>query len=417
MSSSQSALPRRSGTLTNVTPPGRVESSTPPLPRPRRPHRRDHEAAAGSDTRALDISGAPSPHATSQANVGDDPNIPSDDTTQPAVRTGSRTTPPGRKSSATAVSSTTTTLAPAPASRHVRLTAQAADWYSRLSPLIRMALWCACGLIALYLFSVWTPLGQRLDDVLLHAAWRVEHVSPQNGSLNRLAAERAEALSRLWPTRRSHGEYLAAAGATLALVIGLVRRQWRAGLAAFGLVAAVLISNELLKKAVLGRPDLFSSEVPLTSHNSFPAGNTSTATALVLALILVAPPGARRYVARIGGAWAGTIAISTVVTGWHRVSDNLGSALLALGLFCVAAALARPRPPKRGAESIATPAQRRRHLPDRRTAILAGVAAIVLSVSTAFHPGTTDLLTLGALPVGLAPAFAAILGAELLPAE
>jgi membrane protein implicated in regulation of membrane protease activity len=117
-----------------------------------------------------------------------------------------------------------------------------------------------------------------------------------------------------------------------------------------------------LAKQVITRPEL--GVVGSSTHNSFPSGHAAVATALLLSALLVVPGRARVWVAVPGATGVSGIAAATMIAGWHRFSDVVGSLLLVATLYFVAAAAlarwtAKPTPngqppPHAGGVALAT---------------------------------------------------------------
>ncbi|MEU4475893.1 phosphatase PAP2 family protein [Micromonospora sp. NPDC023888] len=120
------------------------------------------------------------------------------------------------------------------------------------------------------------------------------------------------------------------------LVVGALRRRLVAGVVGVGMVLGAVVVSGAVKSA-LPRPDLQIESS--TTHNSFPSGHVSAATALLLAFVLVLPGWARRWLVVPGAAAVAVIASATMIAGWHRFSDALGGVLLGVALFCLAAAV------------------------------------------------------------------------------
>ncbi|MET8231809.1 phosphatase PAP2 family protein [Micromonospora sp. NPDC005298] len=195
------------------------------------------------------------------------------------------------------------------------------------SPRLLGAAVCALfGLVLTGAFFVRTYPGQWLDGLLLPRAERGGGYAQQSSLLD--------------PAR----SVLAAFGSTttlagllgVVLLVGLLGRRMVAGLAGVGMVLCAVLVAGATKSALL-RPDLQVGSS--TTHNSFPSGHVAVATALLLAFMLVLPARARRWLALPGVAGVTVIAGATMVAGWHRFSDALGGVLLAVALFCLAAAL------------------------------------------------------------------------------
>jgi membrane-associated phospholipid phosphatase len=110
------------------------------------------------------------------------------------------------------------------------------------------------------------------------------------------------------------------AGVLTVLAIGFARQRFAAGGAAAGLVVGSLLVARLLKLTLLTRADLDPGSA-VARHNSFPSGHVSAAVAVLLALAIVLPRGARPWVMIPGAVGVGWVAYATVLLGWHRPSD------------------------------------------------------------------------------------------------
>ena len=177
---------------------------------------------------------------------------------------------------------------------------------------------------------VWTPGGQSFDTALLPLSERGASYEQDTALLGPAKA----VLAFL-------GDELLLGVVLLAAVL-LSRRLWTS-VAAVGVVLGSLGTARVLKEVVV-RPDL--EVVGSSTHNSFPSGHVAVVTALVLAFLLVLPPAARWWVLVPGAAAVVVVGASTMITGWHRLSDVVGGALVAAVLHCLAAAaLADDRAP------------------------------------------------------------------------
>ncbi|MDG4826581.1 phosphatase PAP2 family protein [Asanoa sp. WMMD1127] len=118
-------------------------------------------------------------------------------------------------------------------------------------------------------------------------------------------------------------------------VVGLLRRRaWSAVAAAAVFVCSVGAAG--LIKEMLERPEL--GVETSTTHNSFPSGHVAGAAALLMGFLLVAPPRLRWWIAVPGTTGVSVIGAATMILGWHRFSDVVGSLLLVATVFCLAAA-------------------------------------------------------------------------------
>ncbi|WP_165878093.1 phosphatase PAP2 family protein [Micromonospora sp. MW-13] len=207
-------------------------------------------------------------------------------------------------------------LVPAPSRRphsvHPGLLVEAA-----LGSLLALALSCVVFL--------WTPAGQWLDGLLLPRAERGGGYEQQGDLVGP-----AKTVLALFGSPVVLAVLLGSV-----LLVGLARRRLVAGVVGIGMVlGAVAVAG--VAKTVLPRPE-FQIESS-TTHNSFPSGHVTAATALLLAFMLVLPGWARRWLAVPGALGVSVVASATMIAGWHRFSDTLGGVLLAVSLFCLAAA-------------------------------------------------------------------------------
>ncbi|WP_258314593.1 phosphatase PAP2 family protein [Streptomyces sp. Act143] len=139
-----------------------------------------------------------------------------------------------------------------------------------------------------------------------------------------------------------HITLMSLAGAVAVVVlIGAVRRCHAATAAAVGVVGCSLVLSEVLKRLVLGRPDLVGAS-PRLLDNSFPSGHTAIAMSVVFGLALVVPYRLRAAAVGVCAVWASFVGAYTVAAGWHRPSDVIGADLLVLAVTCgCASVLAR----------------------------------------------------------------------------
>lgn len=165
---------------------------------------------------------------------------------------------------------------------------------------------------------VWTPGGQAFDSALLPLSERGASYEQDSALL-----EPAKAVLAVF------GDRMVLAVVLLTAVL-LSRRLWTS-VAAVGVVLGSVLAARVLKEVVV-RPDL--DVVGSSTHNSFPSGHVTVATALLLAFALVLP---RWWVLVPGAVVVVVVAASTMITGWHRLSDLLGGALVAAVLYCLAA--------------------------------------------------------------------------------
>lgn len=182
-------------------------------------------------------------------------------------------------------------------------------------------------LVATCLVFVWTPGGQQFDTDLLPRAER-------GGGYEQNTALLAPAKVVL----DVFGD-IAVLGILLISVpvIGVVTGRPSAGAAGVAVVLGSVAGARFLKEVVV-RPDLGVDGS--STHNSFPSGHVAVATGLFLAFLLVVPT---KWLVLPGAVAVVVIGSATMIAGWHRLSDIIGAVLLAVALYCVAAALTTER--------------------------------------------------------------------------
>jgi membrane-associated phospholipid phosphatase len=119
-------------------------------------------------------------------------------------------------------------------------------------------------------------------------------------------------------------------GSAVVLAVAFARRRPRLALAAGAILLGANVSTQLLKKAVLERPDLGVLERLHALANTFPSGHATVAMSLAVTLVLVVPNRVRPWAALGGCAYAALIGISSVTAGKHRPSDVLGAYLVVM---------------------------------------------------------------------------------------
>ncbi|MFE4588967.1 phosphatase PAP2 family protein [Streptomyces laurentii] len=197
---------------------------------------------------------------------------------------------------------------------------------------------------AVYLLAVCTPAGQRAENSLVvgYADQARVFAMSESVGLPPLTAEYATI----------------GAGIALIALVALVRRRWREGGAAVGVVVVSLVGAEALR-SVLPRPDLVHAPSQLTEV-SFPSGHVAIAAGLALGAALVASPRTRPYVVAAGALWLAVTAGGVQALYWHRPSDALGATLLACACYALATRLlpptARSSRPGAGSRSRVLPA-------------------------------------------------------------
>lgn len=87
-------------------------------------------------------------------------------------------------------------------------------------------------------------------------------------------------------------------------------------------------------KTVLTRPQLLDD-----AANSLPSGHVAAVAGVAAAATVVAAPAGRRWILGAGAAAVVLTGLATVALRWHRPSDVLASALLAVGVAALARAV------------------------------------------------------------------------------
>lgn len=171
-----------------------------------------------------------------------------------------------------------------------------------------------------YAVAVLTSFGQNFENAALRGA---EHFDP---ALSQKSETVLEAVSI----------------GTLAIAVlilsafALLRRQPLVALVLVGVIVGGQILTQVLKRFVLSRPDLADWDAGFTS-NSFPSGHTTVFMTLFIALLLVLPYRVRGGVLFVSAICVAVIGTFPITATWHRLSDVVGSALIALGLGAIAA--------------------------------------------------------------------------------
>lgn len=169
----------------------------------------------------------------------------------------------------------------------------------------------------LYLYFVRSRAGQTMDQLAFDGAeFGRRSVTP-------LAQELLDALPLV----------SVVAGLALTGVVTIVRRNGKTLIVAFGVALAAVLTTQLLKIALLTRPDL---GVEGYDGNSFPSGHTTVAAASALAVFLVSSPRTRGLAALGGSCFAIVAGAATLANGWHRPSDVIAALVVVAIWGCVA---------------------------------------------------------------------------------
>jgi membrane-associated phospholipid phosphatase len=201
-------------------------------------------------------------------------------------------------------------------------TAEHGLWAAVWRRAVVTGLGCAAGIVAVYLLAVWTPVGQRVEDAVLHAATSGAGGTGADRATTTLAFIRA-------PT------VLLAVAAILA--VAFLRRLPLLGFLGAGVVAASMLTAEVIQRTV-SRPILLHHGYR-REDQSFPSGHATVAMSLLFALLLVVPYRFRAAALIVASVAAGAVEVAAVTASWHRPSDTLGSDLIVLGWACAAVAV------------------------------------------------------------------------------
>jgi membrane-associated phospholipid phosphatase len=128
----------------------------------------------------------------------------------------------------------------------------------------------------------------------------------------------------------------------VAVVLAMVRRQWLLTVQVALLMVAANLTSQLLKYAVLDRPDLGLGDRVV---NTMPSGHTTAAASCAVALVLVVPRRLRPLTAALGAAYTAGTGIATLIGGWHRPSDVVAAMLVVLAWAGLVSALRPTGPP------------------------------------------------------------------------
>jgi hypothetical protein len=114
--------------------------------------------------------------------------------------------------------------------------------------------------------------------------------------------------------------------------VAMIRGRRSYAFAAALLVVGANVTVQLLKHVVLERTSL-----TVVAPNSLPSGHVCVVASLVLAALLVLPSAIRPLLAVPGAIWVTVTGVSTIIAGWHRVSDIVAAQLVCLGWAALAA--------------------------------------------------------------------------------
>lgn len=191
---------------------------------------------------------------------------------------------------------------------------------------IAVALFAAAGVWVLWYVFVTTRTGQLLDAAVLEGA----HYGR----------------TRLWRLAEPVLDVISvpfiAVVLLVAVILALVRRQWLLTLQVGLLMAGANLTTQLLKYAVLQRPDLGLGDRVV---NTMPSGHTTAAASCAVALVLVVPRRMRPMAATLGAIYTVGTGVATLIGGWHRPSDVVAAVLVVLAWAGMVSALRPTGPP------------------------------------------------------------------------
>lgn len=176
----------------------------------------------------------------------------------------------------------------------------------------RIAAGALVALAATYLIAVWTAWGQQWDT---SAMWEVSILARESG---------LDWVSELWLELVS--PMATFMGALAVITVALRLRGGKAAALVAVSIASTLAASEVLK-GLLVRPDWFDS-----ASNSLPSGHVSAVAALAVGLFLAVPSASRPMVGLLGLLAVIATGLATTSLGWHRPSDSVASALLAISV-------------------------------------------------------------------------------------
>lgn len=187
----------------------------------------------------------------------------------------------------------------------------------RALPFLWGALGTALAFVAVYVVFVQSYIGQVIDERAFAGAdaWKGELIDFAHTFLDILPVAAV------------------VTGAVLALVVVTVRRNWLVFAVAVGAAVGANVSTQVLKYAVLSRPD---KGVDFGLANSLPSGHTAMAASAALVVFLVCSPRLRPVAAAVGAVFTIAAGASTLVEQWHRPSDVIAGMLVVAFWGCLA---------------------------------------------------------------------------------
>ena len=166
-----------------------------------------------------------------------------------------------------------------------------------------------------YVVFVRTRWGQELDDLAFEGRRAVSAATTQRTD-RMLHAVTESSLFLL--------------GGAIVL-LALAQRRVRVAVVAGACMSCAVVTTEILKLRLLDRPSF--GGVQGISHNSYPSGHATIGMVLSLGLVMVAAPSWRRPATLVAALVATAFGTAVLASGWHRPSDSLGAAGVALAWF------------------------------------------------------------------------------------
>ncbi|MCX7522498.1 phosphatase PAP2 family protein [Microbacterium sp. STN6] len=243
------------------------------------------------------------------------------------------------------------------------------------APFVLGALVLAAAFAGVYVFFVRTHTGQLIDERSFEGAalWRGGLGGPASWLLNALPA------------------ISVGLAFVIMVIVSIIRRNGTVFIAAAAAALAANASTQLLKYAILDRPDTGVAE---GLANSLPSGHTTAAASAALAVFLIASPRMRPVAAAIGSLFAIVAGAATLVNQWHRPSDVIAALLVVAFWGCGAGFV------------LATSASAQAARPSRTRALPLAIGALLCAVAAGFG----FVVTAGGLAVGSNHRFIAYMG-------
>ena len=200
-------------------------------------------------------------------------------------------------------------------SSHAALADAVATRTSARGRFIAVSLGAVALLVLTWAAFVGTGIGQRIENSALL------------GAEFRSSAERELGLERLSLISTT----MFGIAVVVVFIVALARRRAALGGVVAGSMVVSVVAAEALKE-LLPRPELVTGPGWLL-RNSFPSGTAAVAAAVAVGLLLVTPDRLRWIALPAGAIYAAAIGEATQATGWHRLSDVVGSVLLVVAVM------------------------------------------------------------------------------------